>query len=104
MSQPKLRIRNRGGCVEIDLHVQPRTSKTEITGSHDGAVKLRVAALPVDGAANRAVLDFFSSLLKISKSRLEIVGGEKSRRKVLRIQGPNLENFVLDALIRNTQV
>ena len=80
-------IRDTGLGIEVPLHVLPRAKRSEIAGLHNGALKLRVAAPPVDDAANRAVVQFFSSLLDIPKSRLRITAGSKSRRKILQIDG-----------------
>lgn len=77
---------HRDGAL-IELAVQPRASRAELTGVHDGALRLRVTAPPVDGAANAAVIEFLSSQLGISKSKLEIVSGHSSRRKRVLVRG-----------------
>ena len=87
MNDPPLRIQPTACAIEVALHVQPRARRNEITGIHNGALKLKVVAPPVEDAANRAVVQFFASLLKIPKSRLTIISGQKSRDKVLRIEG-----------------
>jgi uncharacterized protein (TIGR00251 family) len=71
----------------IRIYVQPRASKTEAAGVHDGCIKVRLAAPPVDGAANKALIDFMAERLGIAKSRIRLVSGESSRRKVLEIEG-----------------
>jgi uncharacterized protein (TIGR00251 family) len=71
--------------VRISVHIQPRASRTELAGLHDGCVKIRVAAPPVDGAANAAIIEFVAGLLGIAKSRIRVVGGAASRRKVIEI-------------------
>jgi uncharacterized protein len=73
--------------VRINIYVQPRASKTCIAGMHDGHVKVRLAAPPVDGAANAALVEFVAERLGIAKSRVRVVGGISSRRKVLEIDG-----------------
>ena len=73
--------------TRICLYVQPGASKTQIAGMHDGLIKVRVAAPPVDGAANQALVEFVATRLKISKSRVRVVCGLTSRRKVLEIDG-----------------
>ena len=75
----------------VTLYIQPRASKTEIAGAHDGCIKLRVAAPPVDGAANKALLEFVADRLGIAKSRVRLVAGESSRRKVVEIDGVSQE-------------
>ena len=73
--------------ARIDVYVQPRASKTTIVGMHDGAVKIRLAAPPVDGAANAALVEFVAERMKIAKSRVRIVAGASSRRKVVEVDG-----------------
>ncbi len=73
--------------LTIRLLVVPRASRTEIKGVHGGAVRVRVAAPPVEGAANSELIKFLSKLLDIGKSELEIRTGSSSRRKTLVISG-----------------
>lgn len=73
--------------ARIDIYVQPRASKTTIVGMHDGAVKIRLAAPPVDGAANTALVEFVAERMDIAKSRVRIVAGATSRRKVVEVDG-----------------
>jgi hypothetical protein len=87
------RIRESGADIEVPLHVQPRARRTQIAGLHDGTLKLKISAPPVDDAANRAILEFFSGLLGHPKSRLHIISGGKSRNKVLRIEDMSLKRF-----------
>ena len=54
---------------------------------HDGRPKIRLAAPPVDGAANAALVEFVAKRLKIAKSRVKVVGGLTSRRKMLEVEG-----------------
>ena len=54
---------------------------------HDGLIKVRVAAPPVEGAANQALVEFVAKLLSLPKSRVRLVSGLTSRRKVLEIEG-----------------
>ena len=73
--------------VTLALAVVPRARKTEIVGVQENLLKVRVAAPPVEGAANKECVKFFSKLFGVSKSRVKIVQGEKSRKKVVLIQG-----------------
>jgi len=79
--------------LDVPLHIQPRAKRNQIAGYFNGALKLKIAAPPVDNAANRAVIEFFASLLDLPKSRLHIVAGTKSRDKVLRIDTLSLAEF-----------
>lgn len=73
--------------VRIDVYVQPRASKSSAVGLHDGLIKIRLAAPPVDGAANAELVRFVAERLGVSKSKVKIVSGETSRRKRLEIDG-----------------
>lgn len=72
-----------GGGSEITLHVQPGASKSELAGLHGDALKLRISARPVEGAANAAVLEFLSAWLAVPKRDLRLIRGDKSRRKTV---------------------
>lgn len=71
----------------INVYVQPRASKTEVAGMHDGCVKIRLAAPPVDGAANAALIEYIAAQLDIAKSRVRITAGLTSRRKTVAVDG-----------------
>jgi uncharacterized protein len=73
--------------IRIEVYVQPRAGKTELVGVHDGRPKIRLAAPPVDGEANAALVEFVARRLNIAKSRVRVVGGLTSRRKVLEVEG-----------------
>jgi uncharacterized protein len=75
------------GNVLVTVHVQPGSRRPGAAGRHGDALKLRVAAPPVDGRANRAVSDLLASLLHVPASSVELVSGASSRRKRLRISG-----------------
>jgi uncharacterized protein (TIGR00251 family) len=72
-------------AVTIRLRVQPRSSRTEIIGEHAGAIKMRVAAPPVDGKANEECRRFLAKLLKVGATSIEIISGDSSRDKVIRV-------------------
>lgn len=73
--------------VRISVYVQPRASKTAIAGLHDGAIKIRLAAPPVDGAANAALIEFIAERLGVARSRVRLVSGASARRKIIEIEG-----------------
>jgi uncharacterized protein (TIGR00251 family) len=68
---------------EITLHVQPGASRSELAGLHGDALKLRIAARAVEGAANTAVLEFVADWLDVPKREVKLLRGEKSRRKTI---------------------
>lgn len=71
----------------IKCRIQPSASKTAISGIHDNSIKITLAAPPVDGKANKELRNFISKKLKISKSKIDIVRGIKSRSKILLCEG-----------------
>jgi uncharacterized protein len=77
--------------ARINVYVQPRASKTAVAGMHDGCVKIRLAAPPVDGAANAALIEFVADQLGIAKSRVRIAAGLTSRRKTVEVDGVTVE-------------
>jgi uncharacterized protein (TIGR00251 family) len=79
--------------ARIAIYVQPRASKTVIAGMHDGCVKIRLAAPPVDGAANAALIEFVAEKLGIAKSRVRIAAGMTSRRKTVEVDGVTVEQI-----------
>ena len=75
-----------GGC-ELVVLVQPRASRTKVVGEHDGRLKIALAAPPVDGEANAALIEFLSDALNVRKSDVSLLEGETSRRKRLAVRG-----------------
>ena len=74
--------------ARLTVRVQPRASRNEVIGfDTDGALKVRVTAPPVDGEANRAVIELMAKTLGVAKSRVRIVRGESSRVKVIEVDG-----------------
>lgn len=73
----------------LTLHVQPGAKTTQGAGLHGEALKLRLAAPPVDGKANACLIGFLSDYLAIPKASLELVSGLTSRQKRVRISDPS---------------
>lgn len=67
--------------VVLDISVSPNAPRTEVTGWHDGALRLRLAAPPVDGAANEALRKWLAHQLGVPQSQVELLRGQTSRRK-----------------------
>lgn len=79
--------------LTFEIQVTPRASHSEIAGRQDGALKLKVTAQPVDGAANEACLKLLTKALKLRKSQLEILTGEKSRKKIVLVKDINKKDL-----------
>jgi uncharacterized protein len=71
----------------IALKIIPRAGRTLLAGIRENAVLVRLAAAPVEGAANAALLAFLSDQLQLPQGRLEIVSGKKSRSKRVKVKG-----------------
>jgi uncharacterized protein len=82
-----LNVHTHAGSVTLDVRVQPGSSKDEIAGIIDGALKIRLQAPALEDRANAALRDFLSTLLKTPKSAIRIVSGERSRIKRVEIRG-----------------
>ncbi|WP_419162344.1 DUF167 domain-containing protein [Candidatus Palauibacter sp.] len=74
-----------GGLLRI--RVQPRAGRTEIAGVHGDRLRIRIAAPPVDGAANREVVRFLARRLRLPRSAVEIRSGHKGRTKSIWVRG-----------------
>ena len=80
-------LRPGAGRVTLTVHVQPGAKKTIVAGAHGDALKIRLAAAPVDGKANAALIDFVAERLQLAKSAVRLKSGRTSRRKVLEVIG-----------------
>ena len=95
-------IHDRPTGVELDLRVIPRARKTEITGLRDDAIVVRLAAPPVEGAANEALVAFVAEWLDVPRRAVHILSGERSRRKRVAVDGVSAD--VVRALVRGAQL
>jgi uncharacterized protein (TIGR00251 family) len=73
------------GAVIVDIHVIPNASRTQADGEHDGALRVRLHAPPVDGKANLALIAWLADSLGVAKRDIELVRGQTSKRKQLRV-------------------
>ncbi len=80
-------LRLSGERLTLTLHIQPGAKKTEVAGIHGDALKIRLAAPPVDGKANAALLAFVADLLGLPKQAVSLKSGQSSRRKVVEVLG-----------------
>jgi uncharacterized protein (TIGR00251 family) len=79
--------------LTFEIQVTPRASHSEIADRQDGALKLKVTAQPVEGAANIACINLLAQALKLRKSQLEILAGAKSRKKVVLVKDINKKDL-----------
>ena len=77
--------------IVLDIKLIPRAGATTLAGMRDGAILIRLAAAPVAGAANRALVAFLADLLNIPKRNVAILSGDKTRRKRVKISGVTAE-------------
>lgn len=80
-------VRETAGRVRFSVRVQPRASRTEIAGLHGNALKIRLSAPPVDGAANDELVKFLATVFAVSRHAVRILAGETSRSKVVEVDG-----------------
>jgi uncharacterized protein (TIGR00251 family) len=92
MARSALRIDTRDDAVRFAVHVQPRASRSEITGVYGESMKVRLEAPPVEGAANAALIELLADALGVSRRNVQIVGGQRSRSKVVEVVGVGAES------------
>lgn len=85
MAEPWLKALPDG--VELAVLVQPRASRTRVVGEHDGLLKLQLAAPPVDGEANAALVEFLARQLGVPRRQITLTAGDASRRKRVKVVG-----------------
>lgn len=90
-------LQPRDAAARLTLHIQPGARKTEVAGLHGNALKIRLAAPPVDGKANAALIEFVAARLGVAKSSVSLVSGQTSRRKILEVAAapPDTEQRLL---------
>jgi uncharacterized protein len=82
-----VKLTSKDTSVTFAVRVQPRASKTEIAGELDGALKIKLAAPPVDGAANQELERFLARFFDLAREQVEIISGLRSKQKVVRVNG-----------------
>mgnify|MGYP001109107721 FL=1 len=80
-------LHKEGDGVILDLHIQPGAKKTEVVGLHGDALKIRLAAPPVDGKANAALVAFIAAKVSLGRTAVEVISGQTSRAKRVRVAG-----------------
>ncbi|HYJ45431.1 MAG TPA: DUF167 domain-containing protein, partial [Pyrinomonadaceae bacterium] len=81
------------GTLTFSVRVVPRASKSSIAGEHDGALRVRVAAPPVDGAANAELVRTLARALGVANRDVTILSGHSSRLKQVRVTGTGSEEL-----------
>lgn len=80
-----------GGDTIVSVHAQPGAKRTEVQGLHADALKIRVAAPPVEGKANAELQRFLAQAFKVRQRDVSLCGGELSRSKQFRITGSSVD-------------
>jgi uncharacterized protein len=83
-----------GGALTFRVRVVPRASKSAFAGEHDGALKVRVAAPPVEGAANEELARLLAKGFGVPARAVEITGGHASKTKTVRVRGATAEQLL----------
>jgi hypothetical protein len=83
--------RSAGEVITLTLHIQPGAKRSEISGLHGDALKIRLAAPPIDGRANEALLKFIAGLFGVPVRQVELKQGGQSRHKVVAITGSSVD-------------
>jgi len=89
------------GTAILSVHVVPGAARNEIIGVEGGTLKVRVAAPPVKGKANQALVKLLAKTLGLRKSQVEIVSGHRARRKMVKVEG--MEKIALLDLLKRPQ-
>lgn len=87
VSPPPNFLRQQSDGVLLAIKLQPRASKNEISGALGEELKIKVTAPPVDAAANQALIELLAEALKCSRGQVQLVRGQTSRHKTIRIVG-----------------
>ncbi len=83
--------RRNGEVLTLTLHVQPGAKRSEVVGLHGEALKIRLAAPPIEGRANEALLKFIAESFGVSLRQVELKQGGQSRHKVVAVSGSKIE-------------
>jgi len=88
-----MRINSCENGIRFSATIQPRSSKNEVTGIYNEALKIRLTSPPVEGAANKACIHFISKWLGVSPSKINIVQGLSSKNKTIEVAGLTEKQF-----------
>ena len=96
-------VQDKDGGAILTVHVQPNASRTECVGLHGDAVKIRVAARPVDGAANEELIRFMAEQCAVSRANVYICVGMEGRRKRVSVKGISARELLARLLPQQNQ-
>jgi len=89
-----LNIKETSNGVGFQVRVLPRSSKNMVMGETDGALKVKLTAPPVEGAANKALVEFLSDILDVPKSSITILSGQSGRLKTVGVSGISKDGLI----------
>ncbi len=87
--------RRSGDVITLTLHIQPGAKRTDVAGLHGDALKIRLAAPPIEGRANEALLKFIAESFGVPVRQVELKQGGQSRHKVVAVTGSKVEPEIL---------
>lgn len=90
-----LNIQETDNGIRVEVKVQPRSSRNQIAGEQEGALKVKLTAPPVEGEANQALIDFMARFLKLPRKNIVLLRGETARNKLIEIKAISREEFLL---------
>ncbi len=89
-----IRFSTQDDVVTFSVHAQPRAPKSQIVGEIEGVLKIRLAAPPVDGAANEELIYFLAKFFAVPRNAIEIISGATAKNKIVRVHGITGEKFM----------
>jgi uncharacterized protein (TIGR00251 family) len=92
-------VQRQGTTLILQLQVQPGASRDEVVGLHGERLRVRITAPPVDGKANRHLIDWLASLFDVPRSNVTLLRGETGRGKTVRIADPQVVPVGIAALM-----
>lgn len=88
-----IEVTEKPDSLSFSVRVIPRASRSEIVGEYDGSLKVKLASPPVDGAANAELIKLFAKKFDVSRGDVEIVSGETSKNKRIKINNLSKSKF-----------
>ncbi|QLY25872.1 DUF167 family protein [Bdellovibrio sp. KM01] len=80
------------GGVRLHLFIQPKSSKNQIVGPHNGMLKIKISAPPVDGEANTELIEYLAKFFKVPKRNVTLIKGDTGRQKTVDVEGISLSD------------